>query len=50
MFQVSRLIAVVMAAWLAQAAAPQQPPRFRTETNLVVGEIWNWRAQRVTLK
>ncbi len=22
----------------------------RTETNLVVGEIWNWRAQRVTLK
>ena len=48
MFQVSRLIAVALVVWLAQAGQapqsqsqqPQPPPRFRTETNLVRADVY----------
>jgi len=39
--QISRLLAVALAASLAQAQAPQQPrPRFRTETNFVTVDVY----------
>ena len=39
--QVSRLIAVAVLVWFAQSQAPpQQPPRFRTETNLVRVDVY----------
>jgi VWFA-related protein len=39
--QLSRFIAIALAVWLAQAQTPpQQPPRFRTETNFVRVDVY----------